>query len=138
MDYVYAGQLEWVEDCWIASVPAFPGCFGSGESIERAVSAGAEALRLFIADFLDNGEALPDPKIPETPQIVFCVEVDSKFIQTSKCLTTEQAAEELETTPAHISQLVETGELDTVTINGKELITIASANDWSNQHPTEQ
>ena len=138
MDYVYAGQLEWVEDCWIASVPAFPGCFGSRESIERAVSAGAEALRLFVADFLDNGEALPDPKVPETPQIVFCVEVDSKFIQTSKCLTTEQAAEELETTPAHISQLVEASELDTVTINGKYFITRASANDWSNQHPAEQ
>lgn len=138
MDYIYEGRLEWVEDCWIVSVPAFPGCFGSGESIERAVSAGAVALRLFIADFLDNGEALPDPKIPETPQIVFCVEVDSKFIQTSKCLTTELAAEELEATPAHVSQLVKAGELDAATIDGKELITIASVNDWPNQHSTEQ
>lgn len=138
MDYIYEGQLEWVEDCWITSVPAFPGCFGSGESIKHAVSSGAVALRLFIANFLDNGETLPDPKISEAPQIVFCVEVDSKFIQTSKCLTTVQAAEELETTPTRVSQLVKAGELDTATIDGKELITIASVNDWPNQHLTEQ
>ena len=137
MDYVYEGRLDWVEDCWIASVPAFPGCFGSGESIEAAVKSGAEALRLFIADVVDNNEALPGPKISQTPQVVFCVEVDDKFMLESKCLTAEQAAENLEITPARVSKLVEANELDTVMIDGKELITIASVNDWAKRRPAE-
>jgi hypothetical protein len=41
--------------------PDFPGCVSSGETLETAASAGAEALSLHIAAILQAGEAIPVP-----------------------------------------------------------------------------
>ena len=47
---------------WIAEVPQLPGCLAYGQTGEEAVSrAKALALRV-LADRLEHGEEIPDPK----------------------------------------------------------------------------
>ena len=60
--YVYEADIEWVEDEWIVTPQAFPGCFGGGASIQKACESASIALRLFI----------------------LCVDVDKAFIEETR------------------------------------------------------
>jgi predicted RNase H-like HicB family nuclease len=46
---------------YVATVPAFPGCYSQGESIDEAVSNAREAILLTIEDMRQRGEPIPDP-----------------------------------------------------------------------------
>lgn len=46
---------------YVAVVPAFPGCYSQGDSIEEALDNVREAILLTIEDMEANGEPLPDP-----------------------------------------------------------------------------
>ncbi|BAK45576.1 type II toxin-antitoxin system HicB family antitoxin [Eggerthella sp. YY7918] len=94
MDYIYEGKIEQVESDWLVTFPAFPGCFGGGETLGKACENAAEALRLFIADAIDNGKRLPLPKFSKPPQAVFVVEVADEYIAKTKCTTVSEAAQE--------------------------------------------
>jgi antitoxin HicB len=52
---------------WIASVEEMPGCEASGATAEEAVTAVQEAMRQWIADALERGEAIPVPASREIP-----------------------------------------------------------------------
>jgi predicted RNase H-like HicB family nuclease len=46
---------------YVAVVPAFPGCYSQGETVDEAIANVKEAITLTIEDMLAHGEAIPDP-----------------------------------------------------------------------------
>lgn len=67
MFYTYEGSIERVEGDWVVHVGAFPGCFGCGKTIRKACAEAAEALRLFIAEYIDSGRKLPRASFSNPP-----------------------------------------------------------------------
>lgn len=49
------------EGGYIAIVPAFPGCYSQGETVEDALANARDAIALTIEDMLAEGEPIPDP-----------------------------------------------------------------------------
>jgi predicted RNase H-like HicB family nuclease len=50
-----------VDGGYVAVVPAFPGCYSQGETVEEALANAREAINLTIEDMLAEGEPIPDP-----------------------------------------------------------------------------
>jgi antitoxin HicB len=46
---------------YVAVVPALPGCFSQGETVEEALANAREAIVLTIEDMRAHGERIPDP-----------------------------------------------------------------------------
>ncbi|MGH9062552.1 MAG: type II toxin-antitoxin system HicB family antitoxin [Acidimicrobiales bacterium] len=44
----------------VVSVPALPGCFTHGKTIEECKERAAEAIEVHIAGLLADGESVPD------------------------------------------------------------------------------
>jgi predicted RNase H-like HicB family nuclease len=42
------------------SVPALPGCFTQGETIEEAIEMAKEAIILYVESLEEDGEPVPD------------------------------------------------------------------------------
>jgi predicted RNase H-like HicB family nuclease len=49
------------EGGYVAVIPAFPGCYSQGETVEEALANAREAILLTIEDLQANGEPIPDP-----------------------------------------------------------------------------
>ena len=47
-------------------VPDLPGCTSAGSTIDDALRNAVEAVRLWVEDAVDDGEALPPPRSVET------------------------------------------------------------------------
>lgn len=135
MSYVYGGQIEKVDGSFLASIPAFPGCFGGGDTIADACRNASEALRLFIAEYLDGGTPLPPQIISTEPSVVFSVDVTDEFLASSKCMTVSDAAEALGISPGRVSQLLDSGGLEAYQHGGTRMVTIASVNARKNNKP---
>ena len=46
---------------YVAVVPAFPGCYSQGETVDDAIANVREAIALTIEDMRERGEPIPDP-----------------------------------------------------------------------------
>ena len=46
---------------YVAVVPAFPGCYSQGDTVDEALANAREAVALTIEDMQANGETIPDP-----------------------------------------------------------------------------
>ncbi len=46
---------------YVAIVPAFPGCYSQGDTVEDALTNAREAITLTIEDMQASGEPIPDP-----------------------------------------------------------------------------
>jgi antitoxin HicB len=42
------------------SVPALPGCFTQGETVDEAIEMAKEAITLYIESLEEDGEPIPD------------------------------------------------------------------------------
>jgi predicted RNase H-like HicB family nuclease len=49
------------EGGYVAIVPALPGCYSQGETIDEALANVREAVELTIEDLEANGDPVPDP-----------------------------------------------------------------------------
>jgi antitoxin HicB len=49
------------EGGYVAVIPAFPRCYGQGETAQEALSNAREAIPLTIEDMRERGDAIPDP-----------------------------------------------------------------------------
>ncbi len=58
---------------YVAVVPAFPGCYSQGNTVEEALAGAREAIELTIEDMEAAGEPIPDP----TGEVVHKVAVGS-------------------------------------------------------------
>lgn len=45
---------------YVAVVPAFPGCYSQGDTVEEALSNARDAIALTVEDMRANGEPIPD------------------------------------------------------------------------------
>lgn len=64
----YSLRLEWSEEDegYIATCPEFPGLSAFGETVEEAVQEAKTAVDLFIEDYNEADESLPEPEqVPE-------------------------------------------------------------------------
>jgi predicted RNase H-like HicB family nuclease len=52
------------EGGYSVSVPALPGCFTQGETLEEALLMAREAIELHLAGMVADGEPLPDDVQP--------------------------------------------------------------------------
>jgi len=50
-----------VDGGYVAIVPAFPGCYSQGDTIEEALANAREAVEVTIEDMEARGEPIPDP-----------------------------------------------------------------------------
>lgn len=57
-----------------AKVPALPGCYSQGETLEESVKNIQEAIESHLAALRDEGQAAP----PEPPLVIAKVEVGSR------------------------------------------------------------
>lgn len=66
--------LERDEDGYfVASVPALPGCFTQGKTLEEVMDNIKEAIELYIKDLKEHGEEVPE----DTTQGIVDVEVNA-------------------------------------------------------------
>lgn len=128
MTYTYEGSIEQVDGDWLVTFPQFDGTFGGGRSVRKACENAAEALRLRIASMVDEGEPLPRARFSNPPRCVFAVDVDDRYIQATKAVSAKEAAELLGVSRGRVSTLVKEGKLDTVLVDGRSRITLASVN----------
>ena len=45
---------------YMAVVPALPGCYSQGDTVEEALAGAREAIELTVEDMEARGEAIPD------------------------------------------------------------------------------
>jgi len=50
-----------VDGGYVAIIPAFPGCYSQGDTVEEALANAREAIALTIEDMKASGEQIPDP-----------------------------------------------------------------------------
>ena len=49
------------EGGYVAVIPAFPGCYSQGDTVDEALANAREAILLTIEDMEARGEPIPDP-----------------------------------------------------------------------------
>ena len=68
--YTIVLQPEPEEGGYSVSVPALPGCFTQGETLEQCVERAKEAIALYIETLEDAGEAIPEETEPPRTIVV--------------------------------------------------------------------
>ena len=131
MVYAYEADFQRSEedDCWYVSFDDFDKSITSGDTIEEAASSAADLLTLLLAEYLDEGKALPAPTFHEPPLSVVCVRVDNETSRGTELVTVKEAAELLGVSPSRVSQLLSDGRLGAVEYHGKRMVTLESVND---------
>jgi predicted RNase H-like HicB family nuclease len=46
---------------YVAVVPAFPGCYSQGDTVQEALANARDAIALTVDDMRAHGEPIPDP-----------------------------------------------------------------------------
>lgn len=62
------------EGGYTVTVPALPGCFTEGDTKEEAIEMAQEAISLYIAALITDGEPIP-PDIPGASPIIETIKV---------------------------------------------------------------
>lgn len=128
MNYTYDAVIERDGDGYAVSFPQFPDAVTFGATREEAARRAAEVLVLTLAELIEDGGDLP-PQERVAEVLAVNVEVTGEDIDRSKCLTIEQAAEELGITAGRVSQLASAGKLQAVTFGKRRMVTLASVAD---------
>ena len=128
MSYAYEAEYSFQEEDegWFVSFPAFEGAVAFGHTVDEACDNAATVLRLFIAQWLDDGRELPPRNYDMPPQALISVEVDDAYRVRTRCVTITQAAEELGVSIGRVSQLVTSGALEAIELEGRRYVTLAS------------
>lgn len=58
----YLALVDGKDGAWGVRIPDFPGCYGGGATMEKAVNDATRALREFAADMVTDGEDIPAPR----------------------------------------------------------------------------
>ena len=128
MRYVYDAVIERDEDGYAVSFPQFPEAVTFGATREEASRRAAEVLVLTLAERIEEGGEIPSQeRVAEVLSVG--VEVTGDDIDKSKCLTIDQAAQELGVSAGRVSQLASSGKLTAVTFGKRRMVTIASVNE---------
>jgi predicted RNase H-like HicB family nuclease len=60
--YRFSVVLERDQDGYFASCPQLQGCYTQGETYEEALENIKDAIRLHLADRVEDGEDIPQPE----------------------------------------------------------------------------
>lgn len=131
--FVYEATLEKEEDGkYYVCFPEFDEST-TGEDIPDAVNMAGELLELTIADYLDDGRRLPEPRFRGNEdgllRIGISVVVDDELRKRVKCITQTEAAQELGVSLGRVSNMLSGGILQAVPFGNARLVTIASVNE---------
>jgi antitoxin HicB len=90
------------EGGYVVSVPALPGCFTQGASVEQAVERAHEAIEVYVAGLIKSGEQLPpgDASPDESIDVPVTVTV-AALAKRSRPLTESGVTTELRQSPGH-------------------------------------
>ena len=128
MRSIYDAVIERDEDGYSVSFPQFPEAVTFGATREEASRRAAEVLVLALAERIEEGGEIPSQeRVAEVLSVG--VEVTGDDIDKSKCLTIDQAAQELGVSAGRVSQLASSGKLTAVTFGKRRMVTIASVNE---------
>ena len=113
------------EDGYCASFPQIPGAVADGNTREEALQAAEEVLRLFVAEYVNEGK--PAPRYERSAEVVaLSTELSRDEAMETACVTFAQAAEELSVSPSRLTALVQAGTLEVWLVAGRRMITIES------------
>ena len=68
-------QRDSEEPVSIVTVPALPGCFTQGATVEQALERAREAIALHIEGFAERGEPVP---VETSPPLLTAVDVEAE------------------------------------------------------------
>lgn len=123
--FMYDCVIVKEEDGYCASFPQIPGAVADGDTREEALAAAEEVLRLFVAEYVNEGK--PAPRYERSADVVtLSVDVSCDEAAETACVTFAQAAEDLAVSPSRITALVQAGTLEVRLIAGRRMITIES------------
>lgn len=125
MNFVYDAVIEESPDGFDVTFPQFPEMFTFASSRAEAAVRAQEALSLVICEYIEEGKPLPEQKrVAEVLSV--CASVGQDDIAASRCMTMSEAADSLGVTPARISQLAKSGKLQSMRIDGRNMVTVES------------
>lgn len=67
-------QRDPEEPVYIVTVPALPGCFTQGATVEQALERAREAIALHVEGYTERGEPVP---IEAVPPLLMVVDVEA-------------------------------------------------------------
>lgn len=131
VEYAYDAIMEHDEDGYSVTFPQFPEAVTFASTREEAIRRAHEVLVMTLSERIEEGgEIPPQERVAEVLSVA--VDIDGQTIDMSKCLTMEQAAEELGVSPGRVSQLASVGKLQPVMFGRRKMVTIASVNERKN------
>ena len=68
-------QRDSEEPVYVVTVPALPGCFTQGATVEQAIDRAREAIALHVEGYAERGEPVP---IESSPPLLTVVEVEAE------------------------------------------------------------
>lgn len=96
--------------------PTLPGCYTCGDSYIDAITMAADAARTWVASSLCDGARIPAYKKEEAPagseRACICFDSDPSWVVEGPVVSAAQAARELGITPARITHMLATGQLE--------------------------
>lgn len=113
--FVYQVLLEPAEEGgYNVTVPDLPGCYTYGEDFKDAISMAADVLKLYVAEQLDEGIALPEPTkhpCPDGCESAFVsFETDENY--GTKVIFAAEAARRLGVSRSRVSHMLRSGILE--------------------------
>jgi len=68
-------QRDSEEPVYVVTVPALPGCFTQGATVEQALDRAREAIALHVEGIIELGDPIP---VESTPPLLTVVEVEAE------------------------------------------------------------
>ena len=70
----YKVVIEQGEDNWlVVTVPALPGCFTQGKSLEEALKNAKEAIEAYLESIAKNNQPVPEPDLVSIQEVAVSV-----------------------------------------------------------------
>jgi len=70
----YKVVIEPGEDNWlVVTVPALPGCFTQGKSLEEALKNAKEAIEAYLESIAKNNQPVPEPDLVSIQEVAVSV-----------------------------------------------------------------
>ena len=127
--FTYEAVIEKSESGYTAYFPQIPDAFTQGKTRNETIENASDVLALVVGGLVDDGKPLPKFK-----RVVECVSISivltDEDIEALKYFSLCQAAEELDVSPARITQLITSGKLHAKYFGGTRMVSIASVNNY--------
>ena len=130
--YIYEATITKEDDGYIVQFDDISAAYAEGDSLQDALKAAAETLKLVLAEYIDTGMKLPEPVFKLSTdnkfRVAITVEVTREFIELTKCVSVTEAARELGVTKSRVCHMLDSGILQAIPFGNDRMVTISSIN----------